>query len=126
MPATIRVVGLPRFLRTLQAAGVEVEDLKDTMAAVAAFAAAAVAAEAPKVSGDLSGSVRGNRAKGRATVTIGKGKTKLYAMPIHYGWPRRNIEPNLFGDRALQRIEPAVEAMLVAGYQAQLDKVKGA
>lgn len=126
MPATVRVVGLPRFLRTLQAAGVEVEDLKDTMAAVAALAAAAVADEAPKVSGDLAGSVRGNRAKGRATVSVGRGRTKLYAMPIHYGWPARNIEPNLFGDRALERIEPIVQARLVAGYQAELDKVKGA
>lgn len=125
--AQVRVIGLPRFLRTLRAAGVEIEDQKAAMTAVASTVAVAISAAAPKRSGRLSSSVRGSKSKGRASVRVGTtARTKLYVGPIHYGWPGHGIEPNPFAERTLQRLEPTIAAVLERELQAALDKVKGA
>lgn len=87
---TVEVEGLRGLVRDLTDAGVEVDDLKDVFAAVAAEAAATALDFTPKKSGALRASIRGNRAKDRAVVTFGKARVP-YAGPIFYGWPKRNI-----------------------------------
>lgn len=124
----VYVEGLRDMTRSFEKAGVDVEELKDVMGDVAAEHATVLARLVPVGSpfvkgrrwslaggsrnpGALRASVRGNRAKGRALVTIGKARTK-YAAAINYGWKRRGIRPvdyvgkadDVMGTRAVEMI----------------------
>jgi hypothetical protein len=100
-----RVEGLSRVVRQVRALGLEVEDLKDAFAKIAAEGARRAAAHAPKRSGRLAADIRGNRATSKAVVTAGRASLK-YAGPINYGWPKRNILASEFLQKADQEMEP--------------------
>lgn len=115
----VRVEGLSGVVRDLQRLGLEVDDLKDAFAKVASEGAARVAARIPRRSGRLAGDVRGNRAKSKAVVAVGRSSIP-YAAPINYGWPKRGIEAVQFmqkGDQEMQpiavtRLEEEIEAAI--------------
>ena len=109
------VEGLPQLRRALRQLVGNVDDLKAANAAVAALVAAAASSRAPRRSGRLAGSVRGNRAVGRASVMAG-GAAMPYAGPIHYGWPARGIEGTPFVVDAAQ----ATEATWLPLYEADV------
>ncbi len=117
----VRVTGLPAVLRGLQALGLEVDDLKDAMSRVAAEGAELAARYAPRRSGRLAGDVRGNRAKGKAVVIAGRASVR-YAGPINYGWPRRNIAPALFMQRADAELQPRTLQLLETEINRQIAK----
>lgn len=97
---TVRVDGLRHTVRNLEAAGVEVEELKqainDSTRAVVEEAHVLV----PRQSGALDSSIRPNKAKGIGQVLAGKAAVP-YAGPIHFGWAARGIAPNPFLYNAL-------------------------
>lgn len=108
------VEGLRETIRDLNAAGVEIEDLKEAMGRIATAAAEVAAAAAPiGKTGKLRSSIRGNRAKGKAVVTAGRA-TVRYAGAINYGWPKRHIRGRGFMQTADQQIGPKAVAMLEA------------
>lgn len=119
MPGGFHVVGLREVVRDLQAFGVEVEDLKDANAGIAEEGATVMRGFTKVVSGALRGTVRGNRAKGKAVVTAGRASVK-YAGPQNYGWKRRNIAAQGFTVKtdarmapvALQRFESAIDDVI--------------
>jgi hypothetical protein len=115
--AQLQVEGLRRLRRDLRAFGESTEDLKSANAAVASLVARAAAPRAPRATGRLAGSGRGNRAVGRATVSFG-GATVPYAGPIHWGWPARGIPEHAFIPEAAQ----ATEAQWVALYTADVER----
>ncbi|MFC6153652.1 hypothetical protein [Nocardioides yefusunii] len=106
-PSGIYIEGLRETTRAFERAGVDVEDLKDVMGRVAGEHADTLARLVPvgsaargsKRPGALRDSVRGNRAKGRAQVLIGRARVP-YAGAINYGWPKRGIKPANFIARA--------------------------
>jgi hypothetical protein len=100
-----RVQGLNQLVRGLQAAGVEVEDLKAAFAPIAQRGADLASSFAPRRSGKLAGSVRGNRAKNKAVVTAGRAAVK-YAGAINYGWPAHGIPASSFMQRADRELGP--------------------
>lgn len=100
-----RVEGLNQVVRDLQAIGVEVDDLKGAFGAISAEGAQVARGLVPVVSGRLVGTIRGNRAKSKAVVTAGRASVP-YAAPINYGWPARNIEPQLFMQQTDERMRP--------------------
>lgn len=100
-----KVEGLSQYVRNLQALGLEVSDLKEAFAAVAQKGADIAADYAPKRSGRLAGSIRGNKAKAKAVVAAG-GRGAPYAGAINYGWPRRGIAPSSFMQRADEALRP--------------------
>ena len=114
---TVRIDGLTGLRRKLREAGDDLADLKDANASVAQLVAAAAASRAPRSSGALAGSVRGNRAAGKATVNAG-GARVPYAGPIHYGWPAHGIEPHPFVIDAAQ----GTEAQWLPIYQEAIDQ----
>ncbi len=81
-----RVTGVTKLVRELEALGLEVDDLKDAFSEIADEGAKVAAAFAPRRSGDLADSIRGNRAKSKAVVTAGGKRTAPYAGAINYGW----------------------------------------
>lgn len=111
MASGVRVEGLNKVVRGLLALGVDVEDLKDGFAEIAAKGADIAARLAPRQSGALAGTVRGNRAKNKAVVTAGRARVK-YAAPINYGWPARSIKANRFMQRADEELQPQAVEML--------------
>lgn len=103
--AGVRVQGLNAVVRSLHGFGLDLEDQKDVFAGIAAEGAALVSRLAPKRSGRLAADARGNRAKSKATVTVGRASVP-YAGPINYGWPARHIAPSGFMQRASDQMSP--------------------
>lgn len=120
--AHVTVEGFPALRRQLRAFVGDVEDLKAANAAVAAYVATAAAARAPKRSGRLAGSVRGNRAVGRAQVK-GGGARVPYAGPIHWGWPARGITARPFVSEAAQATEPTWLPLYEAAIRRAVDRI---
>lgn len=118
----VRVTGLRETTRALQAFGVEVDDLKDVFGDIAELGAELASSFAPKRTGRLKGSVRGNRAKNKAVVRAG-GARVPYAGPINYGWPRRGITGAQFMARADRELSARAVTMLEAGIDNAIRKV---
>lgn len=117
----IAVEGLRETVRALEKAGVEVEDLKDVMAPIAKKAADVMETFVPVRSGALRASVRPNRAKGKAVVTVGRARVK-YAGPINYGWPKRGIKPADFTGKTDRVMDDTAARMLEAGLDDLLER----
>lgn len=117
----MRVEGLPQVRRALRNIQGNVDDLKDANAAVAALVAHAAAPRAPRRTGRLASSVRGNRSAGRATVSAG-GATLPYAGPIHWGWPSRHIDGQPFIVDTALATEPVWLPMYERNVQDAVDK----
>lgn len=113
----VYIDGLRETTRALEAAGVEVDELKDVMATVAAEAADTMRGFVPTRSGRLRDSVRGNRAKGAAIVSVG-GARVPYASPIQYGWAARNIKPARFIEKTDAVMETRAVTLLEDGWNA--------
>jgi hypothetical protein len=107
----VRVEGLGKVVRDLQALGLEVDDLKDAFGGIAAEGARLASSFAPRRSGNLAGSIRGNRAKGKAVVAAGRARVP-YAGAINYGWPKRGIHAAGFMQRADAVLAPKALHML--------------
>ncbi|MDI6908636.1 hypothetical protein [Nocardioides sp.] len=103
--AGLYVTGLAQVTRALREVGVEVDDLKNAFAAIAAEGARLAAGFAPMRSGRLARDIRGNRAKSKAVVTAGRASVP-YAGPINYGWPARNIAASGYMQKASTAMEP--------------------
>lgn len=78
--------GLRETSAAMVKAGVEVEELKDVMGTVAAEAATVMGGFIPVATGNLKRTIRGNRAKGNATVTVGTAR-------VNYAWAVRRAHP---------------------------------
>lgn len=108
----LEVHGLRELRRNLRRLEDDAADLKEANATAAQTVAAAAAARAPKRTGRLAASIRGNRAVGRATVK--SLPSVAYAGPIHWGWPARHIDGQPFILEGAQQTEgvwlPAYEA----------------
>lgn len=117
----VRVSGLRRLIAELEGLGLDVQDLKGAMAAVAAEGARYAAGFAPRRSGALAQSVRGNRGKNRAVVAAGRAAVR-YAGPINYGWPKRNIAASGFMQKADMKMRPRALRLLEAEIRKSIVK----
>ncbi len=114
---TIRVEGLPQLMRDLKRLGIDIEDLKTAMAKLADMGAQAALSHVPRRSGALAGSIRGNRAKSKAIVSAGRGKTSEYAGVINYGSPRISAQP------FMQQADRDVSPRIVPTLSADIDRL---
>ncbi|RYB91000.1 hypothetical protein EUA93_18875 [Nocardioides oleivorans] len=113
----VHVAGLNETTRAFEKAGVDVEELKDAMGAVAAEGADVMQGFIRKgATRKLHDSVRGNRAKGRAIVTAGRARVQ-YAGPQIYGWPRRNIKPSRTIEQTDAVMEQRAPELLEQGWE---------
>jgi hypothetical protein len=118
----VRVEGLNKTVRALTQFGVEVQDLKAVFSEIAAEGARLASSFAPTQTGNLSKTVRGNKAKNKAVVIAGRARVP-YAGAINYGWPKRHIKPALFMQRADAALAPRAVEMLEAGLDQVVGKV---
>lgn len=109
----VKVVGIKQTVRDLEAAGVQVADLRKAFAGITKEARSLAVGFAPRRSGALQRSIRGSTAKNYARITAGS-STVPYAAPINYGWERRHIKGSGFMQRADAAIRPHVVRDLLA------------
>lgn len=121
MVVLVRVENLNQTVRDLQRLGLEVDDLKDAFSTIAREAADVIESEAPKRSGRLAGSIRGNRAKSKAVVAAGRSSVP-YAGPVNYGWPKRNIPASRYMQVADTRYAPVAVHRLEQEIDRQIRK----
>lgn len=115
----VRVEGLGSVVRSLQQMGVEVEDLKAAMKAIAEEVKPDYVAHAPVRTGRLRGDFRTANAKGKSTIYVGRASVP-YAGPINFGWAARGIAPANFiakGDataapKAAASLEDAISSLV--------------
>lgn len=117
-----QVVGLREVVRDLEAVGVAVEDLKNAFAKIAEVGRQRASQHAPRRSGALASTIRGNRAKAKAVVAVGNSRAVRYAGPINYGWPARNIPADGFMQKADQEMRPIALGMLEMEINSQIRK----
>ena len=117
--AAVEVEGARQLRKALAELG---DDAVDDLKAVNMEGVDIVLAEAltrvPVRSGRLYETVRGSATKTRGTIRAGF-KRVPYAGPIHFGWPARNIEPNLFLYDAIDERRGEV----IAAYKDNIDKL---
>jgi len=118
---SVQVEGLRETIKGLEKLGVAVDDLKDVFAGIADEGAQLASSFAPKSSGKLASTIRGNRAKNKAVVTAGKARVP-YAGAQNYGWPKRNIKPALFMQRADEALASRVPELLNQGINQAIEK----
>lgn len=95
----VRVTGVRKAVRALEAAGADAQDMRDLMHDLGNIVVQAAAP--PSVSGRLAGTIRAGRGKTKAVVRAG-GARAPYAGVIHYGWPARGIAAQPFLTDALR------------------------
>ncbi len=91
----IRIEGLRKTFRALEAAGTASEDLKDLMHALGMIVVTAARPGTPTLSGALAGTLRAGRGKTKAVIRAGNARVP-YAGVQHYGWPARGISAQPF------------------------------
>lgn len=101
----LEVVGGRQLRATLRKAGDSLADLKSAHKAAATIAARSSAQIAPVRSGRLRSTIRASGTKTAGIVRVGNNSKAKYAMPIHWGWPRRNIASNPFVSTGAQDSE---------------------
>lgn len=102
MPADvrIRVEGLRELTGTLRRLSRELpKELREIHLRAAEPVARRAKATGPRRSGRLVGTVRALASQRDARVVVGRASVP-YTRPIYWGWPKRNIAPNRFVDRA--------------------------
>lgn len=122
---TITVAGGRQLRATMRRAGVELTDLTDANRAVASTVATAAAPSTPRRTGRLAASVRPGATQTQAIVRAG-GAALPYALPIHWGWPRRHITAQPWLSRAAQDTEPGWLPIYQTAIDRIIDKIRSA
>lgn len=117
----IRITGLSKTLKAMEAAGTDAESMRDLMHAIGMIVVGAARPRTPVLTGSLAGTLRAGRGKTKAVARAGRASVP-YAGPIHYGWPRRNISPQPFLVAAFQSQRGQVFQALDDGIGALLEK----
>lgn len=126
MADQLRVIGGRRLRATMKAAGVDLEELKSTNAQVAGVVASAGRSAAPVgPTGRLAGSVRPGATKTMAVARAGFARVP-YAGPIHWGWPKRNIEAQPFLSDAATSTEPTWQDIYMTFIDRVINRIEGA
>lgn len=121
----VRVEGASRLRRTLRDAGDDLTDLKDAHRAAALIAARAAVRFVPWRTGRLAGSIGWRGTASAGTIRAGTRSRVPYAGPIHWGWPKRGIEPQPFLTDGAQASEPTWLPVFEKTIDKAISKVKG-
>lgn len=109
----IEVTGAAELRKALRRMGADVKDMTKIHREMADKVAGEARGRAPRATGNLARSVKASATQKVARVQAGNNRKKVkgrrdsnsvpYAGPIHFGWFRRNIDPQPFIYDALDR-----------------------
>lgn len=119
MSSAVEIDGLNELRKALKAVGESTADIKAANLEAAGIVRNKALDLVPVRSGELKKSIRAAGQERWGVVRAGKGGTVPYAGPIHFGWARRNIEPQPFLYDALDDRRDEV----MAAYEANLAEV---
>lgn len=114
----IGIVGLRAFIKSLETAGVEVQDLKAAANRAGNIVVNEAKSQAPVVSGRLAASIRQSKQKSGVVIRVGSAGVP-YAGVIHFGWPHRNIRKNPF----LYNASDAKRDEVIEAYTEELNRL---
>lgn len=86
--ATVYIEGLNELLKKMRAAEADFSDLRDLNQRVGNIVISN--AKPPRKSGQVTGTLRAGRGKGKAVVRAGYAKRGAYAGVLHYGDPHKS------------------------------------
>ena len=125
---SVQVEGLREAIKNLESLGAQKNELVSINLKAAETLIAAARPEVPFRSGKLLESLRASKTKGYAQVSMGNARVP-YANPIHWGWfydkewfIQKNIKPNRFLYRALDRVQSKIMADYEQGLQELFTK----
>ena len=118
----VKVTGDEQVRAQFKALGFKARDLERAFAQIGSEVVSDARALAPKVTGRLAADIRANRAKTRASISVGRASVP-YAGPVNYGWPRRNIAPSMFMNRAADDKADSAAVQLAREMQRLIDSV---
>lgn len=121
----VEVEGLRQLRRTLKAAGVSLQDLKDEHQKVADFVVRASAPRAPHRTGRLAATVRGSGTQSGAVVRLGRAAVP-YAGPIYWGWEAHHIKANQWVTEAATDTQEQWARMYLSALEHIIDSIEGA
>lgn len=120
----VQVEGASRLRRTLRRAGSDLSDFAAVHRAVSAVVIARADSTAVRRSGRLASTTRSGNAKAQSVVRVGSARVP-YAGPIHWGWPKRNIEARPWVVDAAHDTEPEWTELYLSRIEEVLAQVKG-
>ena len=113
---SVQVEGLRAAIKQLESLGADKAELVSINLQAAETLIAAARPEVPVRSEKLLSTLRASKTKGYAQVSMGNAQVP-YANPIHWGWfydkewfIQKNIKPNRFLYRALDRVQTKIMA----------------
>ena len=119
--ATVYIEGLNEVIKKLRAAGSDFEDLKDLNHRIGNIVISN--ARVPRDSGEVAGTLRAGRGKGKAVVRAGYASRGKYAGVLHYGDPhRKGHRAQPFLTDALKRSQCQVISEYTSGIDLILTK----
>lgn len=129
----VEVEGLRQLRRTLKAAGVSLQDLKDEHRKVAEFVAQASGPRAPRSargsnrgpSGTLAATVRGSGTQTGAIVRVGRAAAP-HAGPVYWGHPARHIVANQWVHETAADTQEQWARQYLAALENIIGKIEGA
>ena len=110
--------------RSLKAAGISLQDLKDAHNEVAQLVVRAAAPAAPRRTGALVASTRGTGQAAAAVVRAGRASVP-YANPIHWGWPARHIKKQPWLYDAAEASQEQWTGLYLSALQKIIDSIEG-
>ena len=113
--SVIRILGLTRFRTTLRKAGLDLADMKDANQEAARIVQRRATNTVPKRTERLMGSLKTPRVASKAVVR----SNLVYAPVIHWGWPKRHIQPNHFLTDASAQTRPE----WMAAYERAMQRI---
>lgn len=120
----IKVSGAKEFRAAMKRMEGDLKDYTAINKAAASLVAEQARDRAPEgPTGRLKATIRPGATRTRGYVKAGGIKGVLYAGPIHFGWPRRNIAPNPFIYDALDDRKSDVIEQYEAHIEALVEKV---
>lgn len=119
----LQVEGARQLRKSLAAAGIQLQDLKDAHRQLAEYV---VGVQRPPVrTGRLATTVRAGATKNSAIVRAG-GTRIPYAAVIHWGWENRHIVANKWLTRAVDERQEIIEEKYLRVLEAIIDTIEGA
>ena len=122
---SVQVEGLREAIKRLESLGAQKGELVSINLQAAETLIAAASPLVPRRTGNLASTLRASKTKGYAQVAMGNARVP-YANPIHWGWfydkewfIQKNIKPNRFLYRALDRVKDKI----MADYEQDLQKL---
>ena len=112
----VRVIGLDDTIKGLKLLGASAKEISDVGYVISREVATRARSLAPSRTGALRSSIVAARTQKGARLQTRK--PLVYAAPIHWGWPSRNIRPNVFMLKAIGS-RPAIYNR----YQVELNKL---